>query len=446
MKSNLYYYNLFKEIDVPEELFMYLPEQVYEDEELERHASVARMMLDLEYQNILEPKKFWCDRIKLLTRIAYENYSTYRKIYDQNGFHPNQINTFDDIKLIPYITKKDLVDVYQEATANQLINIHHESSTTGTQEAALKLINDIDSHNRSLIHIFQMYENMMGEKLNPEDWIYSIYDEPQLLTSILGNYRIFTIGIDVPLEIAAQHIRKLRPKVVSGYASRIIELTSYLPDAKEIGIKLFTTNSEYSSSYERYIISNKLGVPILDEYSSEELLIMGWEKECGKYYAPQDFTYVEFVNMDQEELLTVVGTNMWDLTMPRIRYIQGDCVEKSYCKNGKTYFENLIGKENCLIIKGKKISPIVIMKIIDKILLKREWVTDYQLVQEKDNKLFFYYCVGKAGSMDLKEEEIIKCELRAELRGIFLGENIEFVKSDQILRKSNKKSYFVRRV
>lgn len=37
MKSNLYYYNLFKEIDVPEELFMYLPEQVYEDEELERH-------------------------------------------------------------------------------------------------------------------------------------------------------------------------------------------------------------------------------------------------------------------------------------------------------------------------------------------------------------------------------------------------------------------------
>lgn len=75
-----------------------------------------------------------------------------------------------------------------------------------------------------------------------------------------------------------------------------------------------------------------------------------------------------------------------------------------------------------------------------------EWVTDYQLVQEKDNKLFFYYCVGKAGSMDLKEEEIIKCELRAELRGIFLGENIEFVKSDQILRKSNKKSYVVRRV
>ena len=54
--------------------------------------------------------------------------------------------------------------------------------------------------------------------------------------------------------------------------------------------------------------------------------------------------------------------------------------------------------------------------------------------------------MGKAGSMDLKEEEIIKCELRAELRGIFLGENIEFVKSDQILRKSNKKSYVVRRV
>lgn len=443
MKSGLYYCNIIKEAQIPKELIEYVPEQVYEDEELERHASIARMMLDIKYHSSSINEKFLFERIKLLIKIAYENYNTYKNLYNRNGFHPSKFKSLSDINLIPYITKEELMQVYQEAIDNPLINIHHESSTTGTQGNALKLINDIDSHHRSFIHIFQMYEDMVGEKITPTDWIYSIYDENQLLTSILGEYRICTISIDAPLEAVACHIRKLRPKIVSGYASKIIELTSYLPDAKEIGIKLFTTNSEYSSAYERNMISKRLGVPVLDEYSSEELLIMGWEKSCGKYYVPQDFSYIEFVKGMKSELLSVVGTNIWDLTMPRIRYIQGDYVEKAYYKDGKLYFENITGKESYLVVKGKIISPLEIMRIFDKILLSKEWVVDYQIIQNIDDKITFYYCTDDKVLIEV-EYDMIR-DLKVEFDKVFLGENIDFIKTKKIERKSSKKTYIVKK-
>lgn len=443
MKTGKYYYDVLKNADVPIELIPYIPEQVYNDEELERHTSIARMKIDLSFLNELKKESFLYYRIKLLLDIAYENYATYKKIYDNHGFNPKMFKSLSDTNLIPYISKSDLFEIYEEAIKNPLISVHHLSTTTGTTGASLSLINDIDSHNRSLLHILEMYENMLGEKLEDDSWIYSIYDETQLLSSILGKYRIFTVNVDAPLEIVAKHIRKLRPKVVSGYASRIINLIKYLPDAKEIGIKLFTTNSEYSSPYERKMLSQRVGVPILDEYSSEELLIMGWETIPGKYYLPQDFSYIEFIKLNSDQPLSIVGTNIWDLTMPRIRYIQGDYVEKFYTKNGKIYFENLMGKEDYLIVNGKKIFPSVIIRCIDSILYEQTYIIDYQLVQNISGNFIFYYSINQINKENVNEYKVLKqiCDKLKSVLGIY---PIEFIKKNNDIRSVEKKIYIKR--
>lgn len=399
-----YYVDIVELANVPDELLQYIPPQVYEDENFERHASIARMAIDLKYGPSIENSKFLYERMKLLLTIAYENYSTYRDYYNSVGFSPEDFQSLDDLKRVPIITKTQLRMLYDEIKQNPFVKIHHESSTSGTSDTQLKLVNDIDSHNRSLLHIFEMYRYMTGEELKPNDWIYSIYDEPQLLTSILGRNKIFTIGVDAPLEIVAKHIRKLKPKIVSGYASKILELARLLPDAKQIGIQLFTTNSEYSSPFSRHYISSQIGVPILDEYSSEELLIMGWEIDNGKYLAPQNVSYMEFLEQKGKEVKSVVGTNLWDLTMPRIRYFQGDHVEKAYIENGQTYFENLIGKENGLYIQGNYYTPREVSNCIDTIVLPEGKIIRYQVVQVNREHLQIEYQCKKGVSIKEKRE------------------------------------------
>ncbi len=61
-----------------------------------------------------------------------------------------------------------------------------------------------------------------------------------------------------------------------------------MPHAREFASTLCVavTHSEYSSRAQRQAWSKELGVPVLDEYSSEEATRIALELPCGHYRHP----------------------------------------------------------------------------------------------------------------------------------------------------------------
>ena len=57
------------------------------------------------------------ERLQIIIKHAYENVPYYTKLFNENKIKPNDINTKDDLKEIPILTKKIIRENFKQLTA-----------------------------------------------------------------------------------------------------------------------------------------------------------------------------------------------------------------------------------------------------------------------------------------------------------------------------------------
>jgi phenylacetate-CoA ligase len=213
----------------------------------------------------------------------------------------------------------------------------------------------------------------------------------------LGKYPTFTVGITASPEDVAKHVRLLRPKVIAGVASKVLALLDEIPDARELGVELVSTNSEASSPQQRRLGMKKAGVIVLDEYSSEELGIIAWENSIGEYVVDENTVHLELLECEETGFSEVIGTCLWSYTMPRIRYVQGDYAEWSD-HSGKIDLDfpgnasysprklrTIQGRQDMVLLSRYRgpVKPSEVLAIVDATLLPyAEEVLEFRIVQK----------------------------------------------------------------
>jgi phenylacetate-CoA ligase len=371
---------------------------VWSAETLERHTSCLRMLSD-ERDSVAEDTTLarnhldsrTLKRLRALVAYAYEHIPFYRRLYSAAGFAPGDLQNFKDFERLPIVNKSDMQQLFAETEATRFSPVNFSARTSGSTGQPLTVVNDTDREMNWYVQRILMFEDMMGTKLEPCDWIYSVYYEPFWLTSLLGSYKTFTVGLNADLEHVADHVRRLRPKIISGVANRALSLGKLLPDAKELGIAAITTNSETSTLGERRGLEAELGIPVLDEYSSEELGIIAWETVGGSYTLAERSVYTEIVG-NSGNGGEVIGTDLWNFKMPRIRYRQGDYAEW-HVKDpevGCRSVSRIVGREDMALVSQShgRIDPGRIMEIFDRTLLPIEsGVSEFRLVQNAPNNI-----------------------------------------------------------
>jgi phenylacetate-CoA ligase len=107
-----------------------------------------------------------------------------------------------------------------------------------------------------------------------------------------------------------------------------------VPHAEEFNSDLYlaVTHSEYSSRQARTAWGERLGCPVLDEYSSEEATRIALEMPCGHYHVCEDSVHLDVLDpatlkpqIPGQSGIAVI-TNLLNSAMPFIRYVQGDLV------------------------------------------------------------------------------------------------------------------------
>lgn len=395
MHKSITYIDVYEQAGGPVELLEHVVRTaIWPAETLEHHLECLREFHDTRnsYQDMENTRREVLDqatlrRLQTLVGYAYQHIPFYNRLYRGCGFEPGDLKSLKDFSKLPIINKSDLRAVRDEVAANPFVKINFMSRTSGSTGVPLSVINDTDRQRHWFVKRLLMFEQMMGERLSPGDWMYSIYYEPFFLTSILGDYKTFTVGLNADTLKVADHIRKIRPKLITGVGNQILKVARLLPDARELGILAFTTNSESSSIGERRLLEKLINVPILDEYSSEELGIIAWEQRDGSYMVAEDTVHVELVGTDDQSMEQVVGTDLWNFTMPRIRYNQGDYAEwKSAApKIGLRRLARIIGRQDMSLVSPMygQIDPGLILEIADTTLLPESaGVAEFRVVQK----------------------------------------------------------------
>lgn len=293
-------------------------------------------------------------RVSTLVDWAFNTIPFYRSLYSKSGFRTGDIVTWEDFASLPLVTRQDLTLGFPQRQVLAGVNpeLCYGARTSGSSGVPMTIVRDDGSEELQSLLRMRQFEVMLGSQLRPTDWIYNIYLSSWAFTSFDGEFPVFSISEDCPPQALVQHIEQLRPRLVSAFPSVLARMATTKPvNMAKSGVSCICTNSEGSSRTERDMIAEAFGVPVFDEYASEEMSgVIASECIAGNYHVVEDRVVAEVTNVDSDGLGDIVVTDMANIFMPIIRYAQGDLVRLSAedavcgCGNCFRHFDRFMGR------------------------------------------------------------------------------------------------------
>ena len=103
---------------------------------------------EIETMPVEEIKKLQSERLVKQVAYVYANNKYYKKLMDEKGVKPEDIQGLEDLHKLPFLTKADLRDAYPYGLLgtdlNNCVRIHSTSGTTGKRVVAFYTQHDLD--------------------------------------------------------------------------------------------------------------------------------------------------------------------------------------------------------------------------------------------------------------------------------------------------------------
>ncbi|MFO7570240.1 MAG: hypothetical protein R6W75_10625 [Smithellaceae bacterium] len=268
---------------------------------------------------------------------AYNDVAFYRHIFDTTGLSPSTIRSIEDLPLLPVVSRIELmaggpVSYLRRGSDPNKLTVRQTTGTTGTpvtvymnfREQAFRKITFLDAYSRNAGTKFPLRLIDVGpERKASADTIVSRF----------GPHTRVRLFRDIPMEKQLALLFKTRASMIVGRPSIMWELALAL---KEAGLrpprpKIIISNVEMLFSHVRVLLEDVFGCPVADYYSCEEVGSLAWQ--CPAYpdrMHPNPATvWIEIVDPDGQPVSAgkegrIVVTNLYNHTMPFIRYATGD--------------------------------------------------------------------------------------------------------------------------
>lgn len=326
----------------------------------------------------------------------------YKEKFKELGITPDDIQTLDDVKRLPFTTKEDLREHYPFGLASvplkDCVRLHSSSGTTGNPTVVLHTQKDLEEWANAVARCLWM----VGSR--PED-VFQNSAGYGMFTAGLGfQYGAEKVGmLTVPAAAGntKRQIKFIRDfgttvlHAIPSYASRIYEVMKEegCDPRRDTSLRVLCIGAEPHSEEQRQRIEQNLGVKAYNSYGISEMMGPGVAFECPEQnglHIWEDYFIVEIIDpvtlqpVADGELGELVLTTINREGMPLLRYRTRDLTRilPGKCACGRTHkrLARLQGRsDDMIILKGVNIFPIQ----IEKILLKfRELSTDYLITLE----------------------------------------------------------------
>lgn len=348
-------------------------------------------------------------RLKETVKRIYDKVPAYRIKMDEAGLVPEYIKSLDDLKLLPFTTKKDLRDNYPfglfTVPKKELVRIHASSGTTGKPTVVGYTKNDMKIWTECVSRIAAM-----GGAT--EEDIVQICFGYGMFTGALGlHYGLENLGATVCPTSSGNTQKQIMYMQDFGttllvatpsYALHIGEVARQmgLDPSKDLSVRIGLFGGEGMTEPMRQEMYRIWGdkLKATQNYGMSELIGPGVSGECLELcgmHINEDHFIPEIINPDTGEVLPpgekgeLVITCITKEALPLIRYRTRDISRLMYepCKCGRTTvrMENLSGRsDDMLIIRGVNVFPTQIEEVLLKI---PEIGAHYEILVDRKNHL-----------------------------------------------------------
>ena len=360
---------------------------------------------EVETMSRQELEALQMERLKKTLQLCM-NAGFYRKRFAELGITPDDIQTLDDVRKLPFTTKEDLRNNYPFGLAcvplKECTRLHSSSGTTGNPTVVLHTQKDLDEWANAVARCLWM----VGSR--PED-VFQNSAGYGMFTAGLGfQYGAERVGMLTVPAAAGNTTRQIKfikdfgttvLHAIPSYASRIYEVMKEegVNPRRDTKLRVLCIGAEPHSEEQRKRIEDNLGVKAYNSYGISEMMGPGVAFECQEQnglHIWEDYFIVEIIDpvtlepVADGELGELVITTINREAMPLLRYrtrdltrfLPGECP----CSRHHRRLARLQGRsDDMMILKGVNIFPIQ----IEKILLKfKELSTDYLITLEtKEN-------------------------------------------------------------
>jgi phenylacetate-CoA ligase len=344
-----------------------------------------------ETYNFLQESQWWSrekleeyqmQQLSKLLHHAYENVPYYRRIFEERGLTPRNIQSIDALRQLPLLSKSDI-----ENRKHELVSVAHAPNklepahTGGTTGSPL--------HFWYEKRVTQAKERAFFERMWRWHGYNSWRDRSVIITGayqlgeriefnpiekclILANPVFTPQKVEQYIEV----IEKFQPRVLRGYPSLLWALAHFI-NRYEIKIKVpslevIFCNSEKVYDFQREEIRAAFSCKVVDHYGHNEMLALLQKCELNsEYHVIMEYGIIEILGSDGlpvsdgEMCGEIVATGFNNYAFPLIRYRTGDWVilsqDPTACACGRAYprIKDVIGRSGDFILTPSKrlISP-----------------------------------------------------------------------------------------
>lgn len=307
------------------------------EEALEReYRSCFAGYLQAPFQSLEQVRAEQFRRVSQLVDMAVRGVPVYRDKYRAVGFEAGDLHSWADFEQLPTITKDELIAAFPDRCVSKRWALDDLFSTrsSGSSGKTLLIKVDLAAITKDTLQGFRAFWLQTGLRYQRSHLAAHIYTVPWWFDSVGNDFpNAFISSLNSPERIS-EVLRQLRPDVISCYPTNLRALVERWHEFAHPALYGVIVHSEASSRLERRSWSEEIGVPVLDEYSSEEGTRIALELPCGHYHVHEDAVYVESLapgtlapQRDGAPGLAVI-TNLLNEAMPFIRYVQGDFVTR----------------------------------------------------------------------------------------------------------------------
>jgi phenylacetate-CoA ligase len=332
--------------------------------------------------NFLQESQWWSRKelenyqmaqLNKLLLHAYNNVPYYQNLFIEQALKPEDIQSLDDLKKVPFLTKDMVRERSRDLTAKNYdikdLYISHTSGTTGKPLQWYISLEEDQKEYASICHQWsrvgfnpgdstvQLRGNIIDNKKRYEyDPAYKVLRlSPKFYSKEIINYYLKLIK-----DFGAKFIHGY-PSVISLFASLIKEYNLQVPF--ELKAILFASEAIYS--WEKQISGEVFKCRIFSHYGNAEKVTLAGECEKTERYHPIPQYGITEIGGDNQ----IIGTSLINYVTPFIRYKTTDIVSgvnnDELCSCKRQYFpsfDSVEGRLEDYIItpRGEFISPAVL--------------------------------------------------------------------------------------
>jgi phenylacetate-CoA ligase len=338
---------------------------------LKGHNSVAlrRELERTQWLSREQLERLQLERLKQFLSQVGHDVPYYRNLFARCGFDSSRISSVDDLDAVPFLTKaliRENTDRLKSDRAGPLTPY----STGGSSGEPLKFFmgrmrvsHDVAAKWRATrwwgVDIGDPEIVLWGSpiELGAQDRLRSLRDRV-LRTRLLPAFEMSESRMAEYLEA----IRKIRPRMMFGYASALARLATFARSREtrmdNLGVRVVFTTGETLYPEQRNIIQEVFGAPVANGYGARDAGFIAHQCPAGSLHVSSEHVLVAIVAEDGvrvpngtmgEIVITHLGTG----DFPFIRYRTGDFAVLSEricsCGRGLAVLESVFGRSTDFI-------------------------------------------------------------------------------------------------